>query len=286
MDDLEYIGRKAKKTLEVLFRKTKEKIDQIVEKSETEGQVNAELEKQTRNLRLIGFAHTDNLGKEILLKYFEAEKPAKILLEGNKKTFENFSKSEVLSKFSRIKNREARNTIQNFFGQFHLHEYDACLEYCKNHDECSFHLIDSDSSPLIIEHNIYSKLEEVAETISTEEDAEEVIEFIKDQTDNVYQLIFEALVLPPGMLRNLACKVVLFKSQAELEKIDFGKRDAYMAEKIRELYLPEEKTIVVVGGMHILDDSKERTLYSKIKDLNPIRTLSSVVLEEIEYFRE
>lgn len=55
-----------------------------------------------------------------------------------------------------------------------------------------------------------------------------------------------------------------------------GERDQYMANKVREIIsqCPDSKLVCIVGGSHLLDDPKnQRTLYSKIKDLNPNRRL-------------
>lgn len=51
-----------------------------------------------------------------------------------------------------------------------------------------------------------------------------------------------------------------------------GKRDKHMEGRVRELYDPKKSIVCTIGMMHILDSLTKRTLYSRIKDLNPERT--------------
>jgi hypothetical protein len=50
-----------------------------------------------------------------------------------------------------------------------------------------------------------------------------------------------------------------------------GKRDEYMVEKIRELYDPNKVIVSTSGMLHMVDSLSKSSLYSKIKDLNPVR---------------
>ncbi len=56
---------------------------------------------------------------------------------------------------------------------------------------------------------------------------------------------------------------------------DLVTRDNHMEHKITNLYNPKLKLVHVCGAAHFLDDLQGRTLYSKLKYLNPKRRLAN-----------
>ncbi len=212
-------------------------------------------------LIMLSVFHDDPKGKKRLLKMLKRFKPNIITVENSAEMSEYF-KSERFKMFNRqIRNiLETRGLSEKELLLFDsrtksiavIFEVQATQEYCK--DIIPFYLIDLWDEQEIINYEMTgiksaknSSIHGIADAFNLENLGEEI--------DSRYR------------------QFMLFVQRIGNGDTDVGRRDKFMETRLREILEENpDKTIVHIGGAkHSINDS--RTLYSKIKDLNPQKHL-------------
>lgn len=209
---------------------------------------------------LVGTNHSDLNGKRRLELLLDHLLPDVLCVEGNEAT-------PAIRKIYAERLAEACSS-QPALARYLRHrtesyEVSVCRDYAKNKSIPLFYL-----DPPYTEHNLTQindiikkcASKEVSLPVPTEEQHQIMVEFF-------YSLIDMCFVIgeTPPHIRDWLL--------SPLPNETTGERDDYFEKIIRPLAMPEKRVVCVMGAAHLIDDPEGRTLYERIKDLSPKRTI-------------
>ncbi len=233
------------------------------------------------DVTLIGTDHGDFKGRERLEEMLTRISPDVVAVEMSDAELQFLEKSAAKATKHYLnvgKKKGLPKEHVDFFAEVMLnreallgYEYCASEHYCQEKD-IPIVLIDDPESARItfaqktkINHKLFHTLPSIQQDMQVPIPP---VDDLNKDTDRFYE---EA----SRLMENDATKEHIESYIAPYRLKFFGARDDYMAAKVRETsaQYPTSMLVVVIGWMHMLDDPKGETLYSKIKNFKPQRLL-------------
>jgi len=241
-------------------------------------------------ITLIGTIHTDLKLEERLPKMLSIEKPDIITLEYD----DNESLSRIVKDNSKLGlklikeglkdkiNEKYFDAIINFIKKnLEVNEYTICQDYV-NKNNLPLYFVDKyeEMNPFWMNRIVLQILNNLDTIINTSIKIEEggidpinLLGYFEQRIEEKYTEYKKAYINNSSY----QTKYVTSNLSKGGNIKNILERDNHMASEIRKIYTPNLKLVHIVGLYHLLNDSKKRTLYSRLKDLNPKRRLLNEV---------
>ncbi len=225
---------------------------------------------------LIGTEHGDLKGSERLESLLKNVCPAIISVEFSSESLQ-LSKNnpgDIAQIVSKAKERGVSSTFIQFFGELIAKhgltdfEYATSKAYSDAHN-IQLYLLDDPTLAKACRNIKLNDLRRIIETLpaNVEIPIPSEKELVR-HTDKKYKFATRAIngKIPQNQLNEFL---------EGYRGVLIGQRDTYMAQRIRQISTDDPSSVLVhiCGFAHLFDDSRNETLYSKIKDLNPERHL-------------
>lgn len=209
---------------------------------------------------LVGTNHSDMNGKRRLELLLDHLLPDVLCVEGNEAT-------PAIRKIYAERLAEAcfsNPALVHYIQQRgKSYEVSVCCTYAQNKSIPLFYL-----DPPYTEHNL-TQIDDIIKKCASKEISLPVP--TEEQHQIMVELIYSLLTLcltigeTPPHIRDWLL--------SPLPNETTGERDDYFERIIRPLAMPEKRIVCVMGAAHLIDDPEGRTLYERIKDLSPKRTI-------------
>ena len=224
------------------------------------------------NIHLIGTIHYELKGIERLEKALQVEKPEILTIEASQQWLDYSAKNrdQDINMYLQIMkekgfSQQTYSFLENGLKSASNYEVEVCKNYAKQ-TGIPLYLIDDSSIADLLRTEILSQFRTSFENIDPKDfdgiSRESVIkgqDAIYQNIQNLYDGKIPAIIGEQQLINPLRGKLI-------------GKRDRTEAKTLTKLAQDNNAKIVHVGGCaHNLTDSKGKTLYSRLANLNPSR---------------